>query len=102
VVEVVKGVTKIPEKEAAEAALKQLFREHGYLRVADLERRTELGSRVYKKGYEVRLVVSTRAELARVRRMLSQVGLKPGRPFKKGLQWIQPIYSMTAVKWFSS
>ena len=49
----------------AEQLLRQLFSETGYVRLADEARRQADGAS-YKKGYEVRLVVQTEAELAHI------------------------------------
>ncbi len=87
--------------ESPESALKRFFQRHGYVRVADLGIREELG-RKYKKGYEVRLVAVSRREVAWLRRLLKQVGFKPGKPFQKHSRIVQPIYGRVAVEWFLS
>ncbi|MFQ6114631.1 MAG: hypothetical protein ACE5NG_11210 [bacterium] len=55
----------------------------------------------YKKGYEIRLLANTRREIMAIRRLLRQVGLKGGRPFKKHNQWVQPIYGKQAMDRFN-
>ena len=63
-------------------------------------KRLEEEGQTYKKGYEVRLVVSTLREAAQIRKSLKEVGLKGGKPFKKAKQWAQPVYGQAAVKYF--
>jgi hypothetical protein len=79
--------------------LAQFFQRNGYIRSQNKKRREELG-RDYKKGWEVRLPVADRSELTEVRGLLKALGFKPGKPFRKGKQWIQPIYGQKAVKAF--
>lgn len=83
----------------AEKLLAAHFAARGYIRRPNPDRLSE-GHYVYKKGTEVRLVVDTRAELAEVRAALREVGFKPGRPFDKGGQIVQPIYGAAAADWF--
>lgn len=75
-----------------------MLRRSGYARVADLEKRKQLGSAAYKKGYEVRFVVGTKEELARVRRLLKAAGFDPGKPFLKHTKLVQPVYGRAAVE----
>ena len=84
-----------------EGLLRQAFRRSGYVRVANQTRRKEMGQK-YKKGYEVRLVGKTRAELTQIRRLLRRVGFKAGKPFEKHSRIVQPIYGKAAVEWFLS
>ncbi len=83
-----------------EIALKQYFQQHGYVRRPDKERRKRVAS--YKKGWEVRLTVKTESELTLIRHWLEQVGLKPGKPYRKFKRIVQPIYGKVATEWFSS
>ncbi len=83
-----------------EALLVELFQRSGYMRVPNAERRDE-EKQAYKKGYEIRLVVDTKRELADVRRLLRQLELKGGKPFQKGNRWVQPIYGKAALDRFS-
>ena len=87
--------------ERAEVLLKQFFQQYGYVRVAN-ETRKEQQGRKYKKGYEVRLAVKTHSELAHIRQLLRQIGLKAGKPFQKHSRIVQPIYGQSAVEWFLS
>ena len=90
------------ENESPDIQLKRLFRRNGYMRVPNKKRIKKLGRQKYKKGYEVRLVAASPAELSQIRRMLRQVGFKPANPFHKGQQIAQPIYGKAAVEWFKS
>ncbi|MEW6745238.1 MAG: hypothetical protein AB1486_20995 [Planctomycetota bacterium] len=80
--------------------LRRFFRRNGYVRRKNSERHRELGSRLYRKGDEVRLVAGSREELATIRQLLSRAGFKPGRPFVKGRQWRQPVYGRDEVARF--
>jgi hypothetical protein len=92
----------VPPREGADAALlRAAFRAGGYCRMADMEKRERAGSQRYKKGYEVRLVVATRAELAEVRRALRAVGFRDARSFLKHGKFAQPVYGRDAVRWFT-
>ncbi len=79
--------------------LREIYHRNGYMRFPKMDRRREEKTN-YKKGWEVRLVVKSDEELERVRRMLAQAGLKPGRPFKKARQWALPVYGKQAVAFF--
>jgi hypothetical protein len=79
--------------------LRRLFQQRGCVRVPNAKRRAQLGPK-YKKGHEVRLTVSSKAELRQVQRWLKQVGLTYGAPYAKGLRIVQPIYGRAAVAWF--
>ena len=95
-------MSRLPEtatKESPEAMLRQFFRRGGYVRVVDRARRKEIGP-LYKKGYEVRLVVKTRDELLEVRRLLRAVGFTPAATFRKHNRIVQPIYGKAAAEWF--
>jgi hypothetical protein len=81
------------------ARLRQYFQHNGYVRVADPSRRKECGQ-LYKKGFEVRLVVATQRELVKLRQVIHKVGFKAGRPFQKHRRLVQPIYGKAAVEWF--
>ncbi len=76
------------------------FRRNGYVRRQNAERRAEEGYAFYKKGHEVRLVAESLQELALIRQLLRRVGLKPGRPFRKGHQYRQPLYGHGQVAQF--
>jgi len=76
------------------------FRRNGYLRWQKEDRVANEGWQRYKKGDEVRLVANTKEELRLVRGLLREGGFKPGRPFRKGLQYRQPVYGRLAVARF--
>lgn len=78
-----------------------IFRRNGCVRLVDEQRRKEWGQK-YKKGYEVRLIANSKEELETIRQLLQQAGFKPGKPYKKRLQFVQPVYGKSAVDWFTS
>jgi len=84
----------------AARALAWYYRRNGYVRRQDTDRIANEGPQQYKKGDEVRLVASTVEELRLVRRLLREAGFKPGRPFRKGRQYRQPVYGRQAVARF--
>ena len=77
---------------------RQCFSGRVQVRVPDLDRRKKVGSQRYKKGYEVRIVASSRDELARIAKLLRKARFKPGRPFSKGRRTILPVYGIEAVR----
>lgn len=77
-----------------------MFEQSGYVRRFDPERRKRVGSSLYKKGFEVRLVLTSEEELREARRLLEVVGLRPGKPFRKNSRFVQPIYGRSALDWF--
>lgn len=81
--------------------LRELFQRNGCVRMPNPERIKALGWNKYKKGYEVRLALRE-SELEHVRRLLQQAGFKPGKPYRKSRQVIQPVYGKEAVEWFLS
>ncbi|HEV3023661.1 MAG TPA: hypothetical protein VGX76_14400 [Pirellulales bacterium] len=82
------------------ALLAGFFRRNGYTRWQDARRKQREGYNIYKKGDEVRLVAESLRELALVRRLLRRAGFRPGRPFRKGNQYRQPLYGRQAVARF--
>ena len=94
------GSRQSSKNASADFQLKQFFRRNGYVRLPNSERREQLGSQKYKKGYEVRLVAKMPGELRHIRSLLRQAGFKAGNAFFKGKQIIQPIYGKAAVEWF--
>lgn len=77
------------------------FARNGYLRGQRDDRRDD-GYDVYKKGFEVRLVLHDQGELDEARRWIERAGMKPGKAFQKRSCWIQPIYGREAVARFKS
>lgn len=75
----------------------------GYVRHQNPDVRDELGDDwhyMYKKGWEVRLLVDSKTELSRVRGWLRQAGFRPGKPFTKGNRICQPVYGREDVERF--
>ena len=94
----------IPSKKkpkSARALLREVFRLRGYLREPDSQRRGRQGQG-YKKGYEVRLGVSTRQEIVQVRKLLREAGLKPGKDYEHHNAYVIPLYGLEAVAYFRS
>lgn len=89
---------KLPLRLVKQLAV--FFNRNGYIRWQDADRVAEEGWRIYKKGDEVRLVAHTTSELFKIRRLLREAGFNPGRPFRKGRQWRQPIYGKREVARF--
>jgi hypothetical protein len=84
------------------AALKELvalYRRNGALRLPNLQRRSKT-PRSYKKGYEVRFVARSQAELRSIRRLLRQAGLPVASPFAKGRRFVQPLYGRENLQRF--
>jgi len=77
------------------------FTRNGYVRVPQEARKGE-GHKKYKKGWEVRLVFASEAELEEAQRSLRATGMRYGQSFLKGKQWIQPIYGKKAVEAFGA
>lgn len=82
-----------------EDQLAYFFYRNGCLRVPDESRRKE-GAGQYKKGYEIRLVAFTQAELKQIRGLLKQTHLQAGKPYAKGARFVQPIYGKESVEHF--
>ena len=76
--------------------LRAFVRRNSCLRQPD-PRRLRHREGEYKKGWELRIILESNEELARVRRLLRAAGLEPARPFAKRRQWIQPVYGRDAV-----
>lgn len=76
------------------------FQRNGYVRRQDPELLAERGRQGYRKGDEVRLVANSMVELREIRRMLRSAGFQPGRPFRKGRQYRQPVYGRAEVARF--
>jgi hypothetical protein len=79
--------------------LVELYQDSGYMRVPNMDRREEEPGE-YKKGYEIRLIARTKRDLAVIRRLLREVGLKAGKPFPKHSRWVQPVYGYEAMNQF--
>jgi len=79
-------------------SLRARFRRGGYIRTYDPSRRKSEGTDAYKKGFEVRFVVATQAEITEIRELLEAAGLRPGKTFKKASKIVQPVYGAEAVR----
>ena len=84
---------------AALRALMRFFERNGYVRSPDPKKQRRFGSD-YKKGYEVRLVADSKAELREIRRLLKEAGFKVARSFEKNYRYVQPVYGQEAVERF--
>ncbi len=71
---------------------------NGCFRVANTELRRTKGQE-YKKGYEARFVVKTEEELADIQQLLNRAGIKFGKPYAKGKQFVQPVYGKMQLEW---
>ncbi len=83
--------------DSVEVQLAQIFCRNGCMRLPDVARQKE-GHTKYKKGYEIRFVAESKTELNQIRRLLKQTGLKPGNPYQKGYQFVQPVYGKEAAR----
>lgn len=65
------------------------------------ESRRKEGHHIYKKGWEIRVALTSRKEAADAARTLARAGLRPGRPYpKSATRWILPVYGRDATKEF--
>jgi hypothetical protein len=64
--------------------------------------RKKEGAEAYKKGWEMRIVVESAAELTQLRRLLRRSGQLPAKAYRKRNKWIQPVYGREAVKQLSA
>ena len=93
---------RVSERKPSRDVVTQLaasFRHNGYMRKPNPDRRAA-EPHEYKKGYEIRLVADSLAELRTIRRLLRAAGFKPPAAFAKAKQWRQPIYGREAVARF--
>ncbi len=77
--------------------LSYFLQRNSCLRRPSSERRKE-GAEAYKKGWELRIVLQTGTELAKLRRLLRNRGHLPPKAYRKRQQWVQPVYGRAAVK----
>jgi len=80
----------------AVASLADYVRANSYARMPNPDRQDE-GYEAYKKGYELRIVVRTQDDSRKLRRLLNEAGISPGKQFRKANQWVVPVYGRTAV-----
>lgn len=90
--------TKKPLPEGIEQ-LATFFHRNGYVRMPNRDRRAAESSK-YKKGYEVRFVANSDAELKTIQRLLRSAGFPVANPFTHNNQWRQPLYGRVAVSRF--
>ncbi len=81
---------------------KKLVLEHlaanAYLRWRSADKQIEQTSKNYKKGYEFRFPVDTKASAKRLTQALEVLGIYAGRPFPKHRQFIVPVYGCSQVE----
>ncbi len=83
---------------SAKKRLIEYFERSGCVRYPDLKLRKKAGCMKYKKGWEVRFTAKTNQELDLIGKLLDEVGLKKGKPYKNGNSIIQPVYGEQAVE----
>ncbi len=76
--------------------LAEYVRANSYARVPSTDRQDE-GWTTYKKGYEMRIVVKTQDDLKKLRRLLVEADIQPGKAFRKAKQWVVPVYGKAQV-----
>lgn len=84
----------------SETLLRKAFAQKGYVRYKNEKRSNLEGYDCYKKGYEVRLIARSEAELADLMAALSAFGFRAGRAFLKAKQWVLPLYGRVEVERF--
>ncbi len=80
--------------------LRQLFERNACVRVPNAERFAARQSAPYKKGYEVRFTLMDEDELEAALRALYRLDFKPGKPYIKHQQIIQPLYGRAQFERF--
>ena len=89
------------EQRRAARQLAELYSRNGYVRLPNKERR-EAENQLYKKGYEVRLIALSEAELRTMDQSLRLLGFKPGKTYAKHHQMVLPVYGKQAVADFQA
>lgn len=85
--------------QSALRELAAIFDRNGVLRTPNLARRAA-SPRSYKKGYELRFIATSKAELKRIQRLLREAGFPVATPFEKVNRLIQPVYGRDHVERF--
>jgi hypothetical protein len=80
-------------REEAARKLAEVFADGGHLR--GFPRR--LASPLTHRGYELRFVTHVPGETQQIIEWIRQLGFRPGRPHRKGLQWRIPVYGYAQV-----
>lgn len=88
-------------RHRAMKSLRRLFARTGYIRHRSTDQLETHGTTRYRKGSEVRFVLRTDAELHRVRRWLTLIGLTPAKPYTLPGRVVQPVYGESAVRVFA-
>lgn len=91
---------KKPPNDSAQSRIVKFFHRHGCLRLPDEVRRQKEGHTRYKKGHEIRFVADSLAELRQISSLLKRLGFKPGAPYQKQHQFVQPVYGNEAAASF--
>jgi hypothetical protein len=86
---------KPTNKQAAVRLIRKYARRNAFVRYPNPERRKE--GQTYKKGYEIRLPLSSEDELRSVQKALADLGFSVGKPYKKHIQMVLPIYGRDQV-----
>jgi len=90
--------SKNMSRSQARSLVRKLLGTSAYLRWRSLDKQTKLSSSRYKKGYEFRFPVKTVSASRELKQALALLGIKSGKPFKKGLQTIVPVYGYEQVE----
>ena len=83
-----------------EQKIARLFLRNGYVRNADTERRAAEGA-AYKKGFELRFVLSVGQDYRELIRDLAAAGIKAGQHYPRSFratQWVVPVYGQEQVE----
>jgi len=77
--------------------LAECFQRNGYVKWRDGVSEAEVGGGM-RHGIELRLAANSDEELEEVRKLLKSAGFSPGRPFRKGHGYRQPLYGPNAMR----
>lgn len=85
---------------AAHRRAVKAFLDGGYVRTPNEDRRAE-GHHLYKKGWEIRFILHSKPEVARLVRVLEDAGLTPGSAYRRSPNtWAVPVYGREQVTRF--
>ena len=85
--------------EEARNRMWNLFESRGCVRWRDEVRQEDQTTRVYKKGYEVRLPADSPKDAKELAAAIGALGLSSGKPYEKHHQTIFPIYGKGQVEY---
>lgn len=86
---------------AAHRRAVKAFLEGGCIRTPNEDRRSAEGHHVYKKGWEVRFVVRSKSDVARLLCLLADAGLTAGSSYRRSPNtWAIPVYGREQVTRF--